>query len=212
MKHRRATGTLLSAVCLAALATGAAHAEGTTPAAADSARAPAAAAQAAANEADAQFVTMMIPHHYQALVMSRLAPTRSTDDAVLALAERIDVEQDLEIYMMQSWQGWHDLTVTDAEQAYQRLLQNPEMLERMGMATPAEIDTLGASSGTAFDVQYLTLMIEHHQGAVRMLRDVIINGSDETLRQWATDMLTTQKTQIAQMEAMLADKTPTGTT
>ncbi|GAA2122283.1 DUF305 domain-containing protein [Streptomyces synnematoformans] len=203
MKYRRAAGALLSAACLAGLATGTAQAS--PPASMADAQATTAAAQVAANNADAQFVSMMIPHHYQALVMSRLAPTRADDDTVLALADRIDVEQDLEIYMMQSWQGWHDLQVTDAEQAYERLLQNPEMLEQMGMATPEEIDTLSASSGPAFDVQYLTLMIEHHRGAVRMLRDVIANGSDGTLQQWATDMLTTQKTQIAQMEALLAD-------
>lgn len=201
---------LLAAVCAVGLATGVAGAKAKPGASSDTAQAPTAAVQVAANEADAEFVAMMIPHHYQALVMSRLAPTRSDDDALLALADRIDVEQDLEIYMMQSWQGWHGLEVTDAEQAYQRLLQHPEMLERMGMATPEEIDALTASSGPAFDVQYLTLMIEHHRGAVRMMTDVIINGSDATLQEWATNMMTTQNTQIAQMEAMLEDKATAG--
>lgn len=148
---------------------------------------------------------MMIPHHFQALVMSGMAPTRSNDDELLALASRIDVEQDLEIYMMQSWQQWNGLPVTDAEQAYQQMLQNPMMLEQMGMATPAELDDLSASTGTVFDVLYLELMIEHHEGALDMLVDVLTNGSDETLMWWATDMLTVQYTQILQMEEMLAN-------
>lgn len=161
--------------------------------------------QASANAADAEFVRMMIPHHFQALVMSRMAPTRSSDEELLALASRIDVEQDLEIYMMQSWQQWNNLPVTDAEQAYQQMLQNPMMLEMMGMATPEELDDLSSSTGTAFDVLYLELMIEHHEGALDMLIDVLTNGSDETLMWWATDMLTVQQTQIMQMEEMLAD-------
>ena len=139
--------------------------------------------------------------------MSRLAATRSSDSQVRAFAERIDVEQGLEISMLQGWQGWNGVQVTDAAQAYQMMLSMPMMLEQMGMATPAEMDALRAASGTAFDRLYLELMIDHHQGALTMLEDVIINGSDETLQYWATDMLTTQYTQVWQMQQMLADIT-----
>lgn len=163
--------------------------------------------QPAPNQADAMFVSMMIPHHYQALLMSRMAPTRSADDAVRALASRIDVEQGLEIYMMQSWQSWNGLPVTDPVMAYHHMLQDPAMLAQMGMATAQQMSNLSASTGNAFDVLYLQLMITHHQGALRMLEDVLSNGSDVTLQFWATDMLTTQYTQILMMEEMLAQKT-----
>src|SRR5690625_3361129 len=175
------------------------------PASPEQARAEAI-AQQTANDADAEFVSMMMPHHFQALVMSGMAPERSNDQELLTLADRIDAEQDIEISMMQSWQGWRDLEVTDAEEAYQEILQDPEMLEQMGMATPGELDERSGSTGTAFDVQYLELMIEHHEGAIDMLVDVITNGNDATLEGWATDMLTTQQTQIRQMEAMLEAK------
>lgn len=165
------------------------------------------ATQAAANPADAEFVSMMIPHHYQAVVMSRMAPTRSTNQALRALASRIVVEQNLENYTMQAWQRWNGLPVTNAEQAYHHLLQDPEMLEMMGMATPAELSTLSASTGTAFDRLYLRLMIDHHEGAIDMIVDVITNGSDEILQQWATEMLTVQYTQMFRMEQLLAQMT-----
>lgn len=208
MKYRRVARALLMVACVIGATTASATAaEQPRSPSSDSTYSSEAVAQNTANEADAAFVRMMIPHHHQALVMSRMAPTRSNDQQLLSLADRIDVEQGLEISMMQQWQGWHGLEVTNAEQAYQQLLQNPEMLEQMGMATPAELDDLSASSGTAFDVLYLELMIEHHEGAMDMLVDVIINGNDATLEQWATDMLTTQYTQIQQMEQMLADKT-----
>ena len=201
MTYRRTTSALVVAACVIGAAA--------VPAAADQPRSPSAyavqeaTAQQAANSADAEFVEMMIPHHFQALVMSDMAPSRGNDTELLALADRIDVEQGLEISMMQQWQGWHGLDVTDAEEAYHHMLQHPEMLEQMGMATPEELDQLSASSGTAFDVLYLELMIEHHEGAIDMLVDVISNGNDVTLEQWATDMLTTQYTQIQQMNAML---------
>lgn len=156
------------------------------------------------NQVDADFVAMMIPHHFQATVMGELAEGRAGDDTLLALADRIEVEQEVEIAMMQNWQSWNGLEVTDAETAYEMMLGMPMMLEMMGMATPEEMDDLADASGTDFDRLYLELMLEHHGGAITMLENVILDGSDQTLQFWATDMLTAQNVQIFQMEEMLA--------
>ncbi len=99
--------------------------------------------QSAPNTADVEFVRMMIPHHYQALVMTRLVPERSADEDVRALAERINVEQSVEIDAMQGWQERNGLEVTDAQQSYERLLGQPARLEEMGMATPPSWATSG---------------------------------------------------------------------
>ena len=107
--------------------------------------------------------------------------------------------------MMQSWQTWHDTEPTDAEMAYEMMMMMPGMVEMMGMASAAELDQLEASSGEDFDQLYLRLMIDHHQGALRMLEDVTINGQEVTLEAWANDMLTGQATQIWLMEQMLAE-------
>jgi uncharacterized protein (DUF305 family) len=204
---------LLTAVCLLGVAGTSASAQtGHMPAAAAAGPVPASAhPQVTANDADVKFVAMMIPHHQQALILSRMAPSRSGDSDVLALADRIDVEQGLEIYMMQSWQEWNGLEKTDPQQAYEEMLQDPMMVEMMGMATPEELDQLSAATGDAFDVQYLRLMIKHHNGAIGMLSDVLANGTDETLQTWATDMLANQYAQVQMMQQMLDERTKTPT-
>ena len=158
-----------------------------------------------ANEADATFVRMMIPHHHQALVLSGLAPDRTTNTELLALAERIDVEQTVEIGTMQQWQAFNGFDVTDPASAYEMMMQDPAMIEMMGMATQAELDQLGTLSASAFDQLFLQLMIDHHQGAVDMCVEVMTNGQEPVLQSMANEMLTTQTTQIFQMQAMLAD-------
>jgi uncharacterized protein (DUF305 family) len=200
MRFRQATGAALMAACLVGAATASAT-SAAQPVAASSGATQLSAA--AANSADAEFAMMMIPHHFQALVMSDLVIQGGSDAEVRQLAERIDLEQDIEIDSMQAWQGWNGLEVTDAEEAYQDMLQDPEMLHHMGMATPAELADLDAAQGTAADVLFLQLMIRHHQGAIDMIVDVLINGSDETVQQMANDMGVTQDTQIQQMQEML---------
>jgi uncharacterized protein (DUF305 family) len=158
-----------------------------------------------ANEADADFVRMMIPHHHQALVLSRLAPDRTTSSDLLALAGRIDVEQTVEITTMQQWQAQNGFDETDPESAYMMMMQDPMMIEMMGMATQAELDQLETLSGTAFDKLFLQLMIDHHQGAIDMCVQVMTHGQEPVLQSMANEMLTTQSTQIFQMQAMLTE-------
>lgn len=158
-----------------------------------------------ANAADRQFTEMMIPHHYQAIVMSRMAAKRHADPELLSLARRIKVEQTLEIMSLQGWQARNELPVTAEREAYRQMLSNPAMLEQMGMATRAEIRELRGLSGAAFDAQFLNLMIPHHVGAVDMSEQVNLNGSDLFIRQFSTDLLATQGQQIYQMEQMQED-------
>lgn len=204
MGLRQATGAALTAACLLG---GAATASATSTASSGAAssganQASATAMQSAVNSADADFVMMMIPHHFQALVLSGLVEDGGSDAEVRALAERIDVEQHGEILMMQGWQGSNGLEVTNAEEAYQEMLQDPEMVEAMGMATPAELEDLSSAHGTAADVLFLQLMIKHHQGAINMLLDVITNGSDPQMQEWALDMLSVQTVQVDMMQQM----------
>lgn len=161
----------------------------------------------AINSADKAFVRMMVPHHWQAIVMTELAPSRSTDREVLAIADRINTEQGLEIQSMQGWQARNGLAVTDPQDSYQQLLQDPEMLEQMGMATPAELDRLESLQGNAFDVLFLQLMIPHHEGAIAMAEDVARDGSDLYVRQLAIDIISTQSRQVYDMQQVLDRKT-----
>lgn len=207
MRFRRAATAALMAACLVGAAT--APATAAQPRTASSAATTSAIfAQTTLNPADVEFMEMMIPHHFQALVMGEMSTTRAGDQRVRNLASRIDVEQGLEIAMMQGWQGWNGLPVTDAEQAYHHMMMHGgDHLEEMGMATQEQLDDLEALQGTAFDVMFLQLMITHHQGAIDMAVDVMINGSDFYVQDMANEMLATQYMQILQMEAILADIT-----
>ncbi|MDA3646305.1 DUF305 domain-containing protein [Saccharopolyspora indica] len=162
----------------------------------------ASAAAQARNDVDVEFTAMMIPHHYQAILMSELAPDRAAEPALKSLADRIRTEQGLEIKMLQGWQGRNALPVTDAPTAYEEMLGMPEMIEHMGMATREEMAQLATLSGPDFDRMFLDLMIPHHEGAVRMLQDVILRGSDQDLNQMAQDMMSGQKAQLAIMREM----------
>jgi uncharacterized protein (DUF305 family) len=166
-----------------------------------------AAPAAAYNDADVMFTGMMIPHHYQALVLSELVPDRSSDTRVESIASRIHLEQGLEIGTMRGWQGSNGLPKTDPVTSYEEMLADPEMVEMMGMASPEELAELETLSGNDFDVLFLNLMITHHEGAVRMLRDVLLNGQNLDLQQQAQDMMSTQRAQIAIMQDILATKT-----
>lgn len=181
--------------------------EGARTASAESGSTSATATRSALNSADREFVSMMIPHHYQAVLMTRWAPERSSDEDLLALADRINVEQNVEIDAMRGWQGRNGLPVTDAEESYQRVLQDPALVEEMGMATAAEMDELRAATGEQFDVLFLQLMIPHHEGAITMSEEILGTGRSTYVRQLAIDIISAQRDQIRVMEEMLDEKT-----
>lgn len=204
------TRKLLGAVVLTAGLLAAAGSSATaTTATAPVANAPTMATTATmtADPADAMFTEMMIPHHYQALVLSDLTPARSSDTELKALANRIHLEQGLEIKVMQSWQSRNGVPVTDAAMAYEMMLDDPDMLAEMGMASRADIAELETLSGNDFDVRWLNLMITHHEGAIRMLVDVLVTTTDPDMMQMASDMYATQESQLNAMDEMLASKT-----
>jgi uncharacterized protein (DUF305 family) len=169
---------------------------------------PAATAPAAAvDQADADYMEMMIAHHYQAIVMSRLVPDRSSDSELESLANRIRIEQGVEIQGMQGWQGRNGIAASDPQEVYEEMLQDPEMVEMMGMATPAQLQQLESSQGEEFDILFLQLMIRHHQGAIDMSVDIVGTTMDEFVFQTAMDIIDSQSTQIDIMNDMLDRKT-----
>lgn len=152
-----------------------------------------------ANAADRRFVRHMIPHHYQAILMSRLAPERFGDRRIRSMAERIRGEQVVEIDGMRNWQGREGLPKTRPKRAYHHMLHDPEMVEHMGMATAAEMETLRNKHGRAFDRLFLRLMIPHHNAAIRMAENVAGEGNDLFIRQFAIDMMSSQARQVHDM-------------
>jgi len=160
-------------------------------------------------DADVRFMTAMIAHHAQALVMSRLAPSREASSSIQTLAARIINAQNDEIATMQRWlrdrnqpvPGVHGVETPMAHGAGHGALMP-------GMLTPEQMAELEKARGAAFDRLFLTYMIQHHRGAVTMVRELFSTdgaGQDEEVFKFASDAQVDQSTEIARMELMLEE-------
>lgn len=160
-------------------------------------------------EADVRFMTMMITHHAQALVMADLAPTHGASDQVQTLAARIINAQKDEIATMQQWLRTRNQPVPTIDIEGTALHVNGTPVHGMDMAgilTQAQIDQLDAARGANFDRLFLRFMIQHHRGAVTMVDTLFSTdgaAQDEAAFKLASDINVDQKTEIARMEHML---------
>jgi uncharacterized protein (DUF305 family) len=205
-----------------------ANASAIAAARADSARLPYTAA-------DVRFMGAMIGHHSQAIAMARLAPTHGASDEVRTLAARIANAQRDEIATMQQWLREREKPVPPADttvaasaaahaghgapdahaghgaqaSAVQPNAANAEASHGAmmpGMLTPAQLQQLDAARGEEFDRLFLTLMIQHHRGAVTMVEELFASdgaAQNEMVFKLASDVNVDQITEIARMEQML---------
>jgi uncharacterized protein (DUF305 family) len=149
-------------------------------------------------EADVRFMQGMIAHHGQAIHMSRMAATRGANPRLLRFAQKIDQSQAGEIVLMQEWLRANGQFAPDA--SAWRGMSMP------GMLTAGELAGLEAARGAAFDRQFLTLMIRHHEGALRMVADLLAApraAQDVDVSVLANDVETTQTAEIGVMRQML---------
>ncbi|HEX7118377.1 MAG TPA: DUF305 domain-containing protein [Longimicrobiales bacterium] len=160
-------------------------------------------------EADVRFMTGMIAHHAQALVMAGLVPTRSTNPAIRTLAARIINAQKDEIATMQRWLRDRGQPVPEVHADGTRPMAHgaAHAMHMPGMLTPEQLDALERARGAEFDRLFLTYMIQHHRGAVVMVHDLFATdgaGQDEIAFRLASDVQVDQLTEIARMERMLS--------
>ena len=152
--------------------------------------------------ADVVFMQEMIIHHQQALEMSILASDRTNNESVLDLAERIKVSQDDEMLFMTNWLTERSETAPDLEHKHHHHTSH----NMVGMATSDQMRELGSSKGTEFDRLYLTLMINHHDGAIKMveyLRDQPGSAYDASLDEFVSDVANDQAVEIERMNGLL---------
>lgn len=158
--------------------------------------------------ADIHFMSAMIHHHAQAIEMSRLAPTRASNNGVKLLASRIINAQQDEIAIMQRWLEERNQPVPAAVGGPMKMIMNGvehEMLME-GMLTVDQMAELNRASGHRFDELFLRYMIQHHSGAVTMVKELFATpgaGQDEMVFRLATDVNVDQITEINRMERML---------
>ena len=149
-------------------------------------------------EADVRFMQGMIAHHAQAIYMSRLAAARQANPRVLKFANKIDQSQQSEIRLMQEWLRANGQFAPDtASWRHMRMA---------GMLSDDQLAQLDAAKGTDFDRTFLTLMIQHHEGALAMVKDLFATpgaGQDVDVSVFANDVETTQSAEIGTMHQML---------
>ncbi|MEU3661796.1 DUF305 domain-containing protein [Streptomyces sp. NPDC032940] len=148
------------------------------------------------NAADVAYARMMIRHHAQALEMTELAPKHAESGQVRKLAERITAAQGPEIKAMQGWLTSHGEQEGETGGGHDHAAMP-------GMATEAQLDTLRAADGKAFDRLFLTLMITHHEGAITMATDVKAQGNNVQIEEMADDVVAQQTSEISRMRGML---------
>ncbi|WP_307792404.1 DUF305 domain-containing protein [Streptomyces verrucosisporus] len=155
------------------------------------------------NDADFSYVTGMIEHHQQALVMTGLAEEHAGSGKVRRLADRIAAAQGPEISAMRSWlkrngrdEGGHEDHGEHGGHGDHGGAPMP------GMATEEQLDELRQARGEEFDRLFLKLMIAHHQGAVTMAKDVTADGRDTQVQEMAGDVAVQQTAEINRMRSM----------
>ena len=159
-------------------------------------------------DADVEFMSGMIPHHAQAVVMAGWAPSHGARKDVAILCERIVVGQRDEIELMQTWLRDRGLPVPDATSTRHKMKMNGMEHDMLmpGMLTDEEMAALDRARGPEFDRLFLLGMIKHHQGAIDMV-DVLLKSygaaQDETVFKFANDVQADQSIEIDRMEKML---------
>ena len=160
------------------------------------------------SDADVDFMSGMIPHHAQAVIMAGWAPSHGARTDVAILCERIVVGQRDEIATMQTWLRDRGLTVPDATSTRHKMKMNGMEHEMLmpGMLTDDEMAALDRARGPEFDRLFLEGMIRHHQGAIDMV-DVLFKAygaaQDEVVFKFASDVYADQSTEIDRMNKML---------
>jgi uncharacterized protein (DUF305 family) len=163
------------------------------------------------SDADVEFMSGMIPHHAQAVIMAGWAPSHGARADVAVLCERIVVGQRDEIATMQTWLRDRGLPVPDATSTRHKMTMNGMTHEMLmpGMLTDEEMAALDRARGPEFDRLFLLGMIKHHQGAIDMV-DVLFKAygaaQDETVFKFASDVYADQSTEINRMNEMLGNR------
>jgi uncharacterized protein (DUF305 family) len=213
MKHRAGRGTR---ALLFLAASGCGPAAGTPVATAPRPQASATEASAQADSvrrsythADVEFMTHMIHHHAQAIAMARLVPSHGASRPIRILSERIINAQQDEIATMQQWLRDRNLPVPDPDPAALTLHPNggEQGMLMPGMLTGDQMRQLDAAQGAEFDRLFLTFMIQHHRGALTMVRQLFGSAGaaqDDTIFKFASDVNVDQETEVARMRRMLA--------
>ena len=161
------------------------------------------------SQADIEFMQGMIMHHRQAVEMTALIPSRTENKEVRALGARINLSQADEMKFMKRWLVARGEPTSMTMPGMPNMNKNGNEMRMPGMLTPEQMNALRQAKGAEFDRQFLTGMIQHHNGALVMVKELFNTpgaGQDAELFDFATDVDNSQRAEIKIMENMLKEK------
>jgi len=168
---------------------------------------------------DVEFMQGMIMHHAQAVEMTALIESRTQNKELRLLGARISHSQSEEIIFMKRWleargepteMPMPKMSGMDMPGMNMSTMNMKGPMLMPGMLTPKQMDALGKAKGAEFDRLFLTGMIQHHNGALIMVKDLFDTagaGQDAVLFNFTTDIDSGQRAEIRIMQNMLKEKT-----
>ena len=159
----------------------------------------------------------MIMHHNQAVEMTALMASRSKNPKLLELSQRISISQTDEMVFMRQWLQDRGYPISDGKDHMAGMagmkdmpgMDMSDMPPMPGMLTAKQMDALRKATGPEFDHLFLTGMIQHHTGALTMVKDLYNTagaGQDAMLFDFTSDVINVQQAEIDTMRHMLAQE------
>jgi uncharacterized protein (DUF305 family) len=160
------------------------------------------------SDADIDFMTGMIPHHAQAVLIAGWAASHGARPDVRILCERQVIAQRDEIEFMRNWLRDRGQFVPAANATHHRMKMNGVEHDMLmpGMLSAEELAQLDKARGPEWDRLFLTFMIRHHEGAIKMVDDLFASFGalqDDEVYKLASDIYADQTTEIERMGKML---------
>jgi uncharacterized protein (DUF305 family) len=162
-----------------------------------------------ASPADINFMQGMIMHHAQAVEMTALIDSHTKNKELRTLGARISKSQSDEISFMKRWLMARGQPTTHTMHHMPGMDMSGDSMLMPGMLTPKQMAALKKASGEQFDHLFLTGMIQHHGGALTMVKDLFDTagaGQDAELFNFVTDVDSGQRAEIRIMQTMLGEK------
>lgn len=149
-------------------------------------------------------------HHAQAVEMTALIESHTPNKDLRSLGARISHSQSDEINFMKRWLATRGEPLSPAMPEMSNMDKSMDMSRHQmlmpGMLTAEQMEALRKAKGQEFDRLFLTGMIQHHNGALIMVKELFDTagaGQDAELFNFTTDVDSGQRAEIRIMQNML---------
>ena len=145
-----------------------------------------------------QFIDSMMHHHDGAISMAEMAIRKSEHEELKSFALKIIEDQMKENAQMRTWRGrWYAGKPSAVNMELDGM--------KMGNMSPEHSKEMDAMQGKEFDTHFLEMMVPHHEGAVKMSRELLQKGEHAELKTLSEQIIKAQEAEIKQMQAWKAE-------